>query len=238
MLLWISEIERCIGLNITKQGIQYANLDGTNIKNVTTGFRLMGGGTMQYRCENGKCEGVANPNDAEAIILTHDMLNIPSCLAIDASSNELYWGNNQRWVIQHSELDGSNIEDVLIKRFLNQQDKIKRSVDAESIDLDLIAGKLYFVDAFVQNIARVNLDGSNYKNLDISLADPKAIALDLHNQKIYWTHSVLGEINRANLDGTHVETILTGLDKLGDICLDVLSNKMYWVESSVKAREK
>ena len=235
---WIKDIaldlnnRKVYWIEYNKARIQYANLDGTKIKNVTTGFRLVGGGALNFNCNNGKCEGMAFPNGEAPIVLRHDQLNIPICIAIDTSSKRLYWGNNQRWVIQHSDLDGSNIEDIFIEWGAIQQERFRLSVDAESLEIDMKAGKVYFVDAFKENIVRVNLNGTNYENLNINLAAPKELALDLHNQKLYWTQGVLGEIRRANLDGSDVETILAGLDKLGDICLDASSHKMYWIETN------
>ena len=138
-------------------------------------------------------------------------LPTPYTIAIDTNSSKIYWGNWQGlWGITRSDLDGSNIEDILIIQQVNGIQR-RHIVDAEKIQFDVKNSKLYFVDSFNDNIARMNLDGSKYEELGISIPDPSGLVLDMRNRRMYWTHVLFGKIKRATLDGEDVITLLSDL---------------------------
>ena len=72
--------------------------------------------------------------------------------------------------IWRSELDGSNIEDLVIRPQVNRP---------RAIALDISGGKMYWVDESKNKIQRSELDGSNIEDLVGGLNTPASIALDM-----------------------------------------------------------
>jgi hypothetical protein len=82
------------------------------------------------------------------------------------------------------------------------------------IELDLLTGKIYWVDSGNNIFKRANLDGSSPETLFSFPSSGNSVldlALDLNHGKIYWTDSGLGSIRRSNYDGSNLEDVLTGL---------------------------
>ena len=224
--------------------IRRANLDGSNVEDIITGLK----GTIDIDLDlhNRKMYWIGNAysriyranldgSDVETIIDGEELIVdrnkhafSPMNITLDSLNGKIYWGNKTvRWGISRADYDGFNIEDIRIAPVDGGLFGI--TVDAENIQLDVKAGKIYFVDSFKKNIARVNFDGSKYENLGISIIDPYGLALDLENRSMYWTH-VSGRIRRASLNGENIETLLTELKGPSSIALDMDARKMYWVE--------
>ncbi len=227
--------------------IRRANLDGTNVENVITELdspfdialdltnRKIYWVTLRYkRIYRANLDG----SDIEIIINRDTMLEeqgkplpSPCSIAIDTIGNKIYWGNvSGPWRMSRADLDGGNIEDIRIPPVNGGIFDIR--VDAEDIKLDLKAGKIYFQDSFEDNIARVNMDGSNYEILRGGVIHHDRIALDLVNSNIYWTKMTRGEIRIASLEGKNVETLLADLNTPTEIVLDAHSQKIYWIEKN------
>ena len=137
-------------------------------------------------------------------------------------ASKLYWTDWGTDKIQRSDLDGSNVEDLVSSAGLNGPD---------GLSLDMAGSKMYWTDAGTAKIQRANLDGSGVENLITSgLGIPYGLALDVAGGKMYWTDRQTNKIQRANLNGSGVEDLLTlaGLAFPGEIALDVSGGKMYW----------
>ena len=134
----------------------------------------------------------------------------------------MFWVDYGTDKIQRANLDGSNIEDLVIQGLR----------DPHGIALDVEGGKMYWADSATHKIQRANLDGSNVEDLVTQgLRSPSGIALDVAGGKMYWTDSNTDKIQRANLDGSNVEDLVTqGLSGPYGIALDVASGKMYWTD--------
>ncbi len=216
--------------------IRRANLDGSNIEDILTGLELPKDITLDldnrkiywvnfrppkvYRAnlDGSNIEEIIDGGDQNE--LPRELLNFPYAIALDTEANKIYWGRDHiPWIIRRADINGANIEDVLVRPW----------VDAESLELDVKAGKMYWADSFNDNIGRANLDGSDYEELGNTPA-PLGLALDLRNRYVYWTDPFLGRIERSFLNGDNVETLLTELNIPTDIALDIRSRKMYWVE--------
>ena len=122
-------------------------------------------------------------------------------------------------IIQRSNLDGSEVETL-----------VAGLGDPEDITLDLVAGKMYWIEGRVSpewwgdpdgKILRADLDGSNSEVLITGLERPVEIALDVVEGKLYWTDKQGGSIHRAALDSGNVEEVVTGLVRPVGITLDV-----------------
>ena len=78
------------------------------------------------------------------------------------------------------------------------------------IDLDTVAGKLYWTDLLTGTIHRANLDGTSVETIvSVGLLDPSYIDVDVTLGKIFWTDFGTTWVQRANLDGSSVENIVT-----------------------------
>ena len=70
-------------------------------------------------------------------------------------------------------------------------------------------GRIYWTDGNRNNIRRMNLDGSNFKEIvPANVIDPTGIAVDGVGGKIYWQEFGSRFVRRANLDGSKVEDFL------------------------------
>lgn len=159
------------------------------------------------------------------------MLNISSilyCLAffsilIGQTPTKIYWTDNGTDKIQRSNLDGSNIEDLVTG--LSWPAGI-------AVDFQNSPNKIYWIDLSTPKIQRSNLDGSSVEDLvSDGLNSPYWIALDLQSNKMYWTDLGAGKIQRSNLDGTDVQELVTGLTTPQGIAINVSDGKMYWTDT-------
>jgi hypothetical protein len=129
----------------------------------------------------------------------------------------MYWIDAGNGTIQRANLDGSNIQNLLM------------GLDGPTdFALDVNAGKMYWAAGSIQ---RANLDGTNVQDIVTSpLPFPNTLALDLTAGKIYWFHG--DKIRRANFDGSGSEDVLTGFTTIiDDLALDPAGGKMYWIEN-------
>ncbi|MCY3738599.1 MAG: T9SS type A sorting domain-containing protein [Gemmatimonadaceae bacterium] len=139
------------------------------------------------------------------------------------AASKLYWSDWGTDKIQRSDLDGSNVEDVVSGAGLNGPD---------GLSLDLAGGRIYWADAGTNKIQRANLDGSGVEDLVTGLGIPYGLALDVSGGKMYWTNRQTNRIQRANLDGSGVEDLVTsGLTFPGALALDLAGRRMYWTNS-------
>ena len=136
-----------------------------------------------------------------------------------ASPGQIYWTGTGTDFIQRSELDGTNIQNLVTTGL----------VGPYRIDLDSAGGKMYWADRQADKIQRANLDGTVVEDLVTGLSEPEFISLDVAAGKMYWTDSVAVKIQRANLDGTAVEDIVTGIGNVYGMALDLSAGKVYWV---------
>ncbi|KAA3600047.1 MAG: DUF5050 domain-containing protein, partial [Calditrichaeota bacterium] len=160
--------------------------------------------------------------------LTTSLLSLSLGFALVSNSfaQKIYWADFGMSKIQRSDLDGSNVED-LISSGLN---------GPSGIALDLTNSKMYWADYNANKIQRADIDGSNVEDLvttGLNLAF--GLELDLTNSKIYWANSGNNKIQRANLDGSNVEDLIsTGSSLPHKIALDLTNSKIYWSGSNDK----
>lgn len=99
-----------------------------------------------------------------------------------------------------------------------------------SVDLDVAAGKLYWVSAWGY-IGRSDLDGSNPETLITGLSAPQDLELDVANGKMYFGDLGSSELKRANLDGTGIETLVVNVDA-ASVEIDPVALKVYWADQT------
>ncbi len=135
---------------------------------------------------------------------------------------KIYWTDFTADKIQRSDLDGSNVEDLVATGLVNPY----------GLALDKAGGKMYWTDYGTDKIQRANLNGSQVEDLvTTGLITPGGLALDIYGGKMYWTDLGTDKIQRANLDGSEVEDLITEiLVSPNGLALDVEYNAMYWTD--------
>ena len=135
-------------------------------------------------------------------------------------TEKIYWSDNGTDKIQRSNLDGSNVEDLIKRPILSAP---------VGIALDISGGKIYWIDESTDKIQRSDLDGGSIEDLiTTGLTAPSGIALDISGGKMYWVDRASGKIQRANLNGSNIEVLITGMQGIRGIALDISGGKMYW----------
>jgi hypothetical protein len=94
-------------------------------------------------------------------------------LAVDGPGGHLYWPQTNGSTIRRSNLDGTNIVDV-----------IPDSFSPEGVALDTAAGKLYWTEN--RSVFRANLDGSSPQELFVSQRSLDRIEADPVADKLYF----------------------------------------------------
>ena len=157
------------------------------------------------------------------LIATHFVLQqIGGQDGLDSGTSKIYWLDRSTHRIQRSNLNGSNVEDLVTTGLSAPRD----------LALDAAAGKMYWTDDGTDKIQRANLDGSQVQDLvTAGLVGPAGLALDVAAGRMYWTDSGTGKIQRANLDGSSVQDLVTGLSDPQGLALDVATGRMYWADS-------
>ncbi len=145
-----------------------------------------------------------------------------------AGTPKLYWTDRGDDVIRRSDIDGANVEDIIISGL----------GDPQSIDIDPDGGKIYWTDQTGNRIRRADLDGSNIQNIITSgINGPEGLMLDRTAQKIYWNEQPGATLRRANYDGSNIETLRTDLSGwVVQLSLDLVNNKVYWTENGNRIR--
>jgi low density lipoprotein receptor-related protein 5/6 len=136
------------------------------------------------------------------------------------ATDKLYWTDSGTQKIQRSDIDGTNIEDV-IDTGLSAPD---------GIAVDLAAGKVYWTDNTDGTINRANLNGTDPEIVVSGLITPVRIVLDVPNGKMYWTDVDNFRVQSANLDGTGVTDVLIGAGAPWGIDIDTTNQHLYFTE--------
>jgi hypothetical protein len=193
--------------------IQRANLDGTAVEDVISGLpgpsiiRVDHDGGKIYWSHGGSSSFITRANlNGTGVEVLHQLGGITG-FDLDLTNGRIYWtlapslaclrGQGK---IQRSNLDGTNIEDVVV------------GLDPVSqIRIDPIAGKMYWTSAFsncgMLHMFRANLDGSMVEAVIEGCCSALGLDIDHVGGKLYVTASEA--IKRANLDGSGLEDLIT-----------------------------
>jgi hypothetical protein len=91
-------------------------------------------------------------------------------IALDRIGRKIYWPDNASHKIQRANLDGSDVEDLVV---------ISTSDFFSNIDVDPVQRKMYWTDPGNGKVQRANLDGTEVEDLIVGLIFPSPLALDL-----------------------------------------------------------
>ena len=228
--------------------IQRANLDGTNLQDLATGFGRpvgialdMTGGKLYWTDRsNPDHKDPTSRNSIQRMNLDGTNIetlvtggpSVKEAIALDLLGGKMYWAVwsevNEENKIQRANLDGSNIEDLVTGLFVRNP---ATHTGPRGIALDLPAGKMYWTDCGGGKIQRANLNGTNIEDIITGLYCPTYIALDSNGGKLYWPDWDAGKIHRANLDGSNIEDLVIDLADPAGIAIDGLNGKIYWADA-------
>ncbi len=158
----------------------------------------------------------------------------PTGIAIDKNVGKIYWADKYNGKIQRSNLDGTNIEDLVNRGLFSPT----------GIALDLVNKNIYWTEfgnnsgsslLGVSSIKKSNLDGTNVQTIISNLVIPGSISLDIPNKKLYYTEQGLTGIYKANFDGTSIEKVILTRNPyiVEHIALDLENKKVYWSEGGI-----
>lgn len=140
-------------------------------------------------------------------------------VVVDIVNSKIIWTDYDDALIKRSNLDGSNIENL---------------VTGVSFPHGLIIdiGGSYIYWAGLGEIYRAGLDGSSPTPIITDFDGGGNLSFPLlHDGKIYWTNYGDGSIKRANTDGTGVETLVSsgGAVHVEGISYDAALDKLFYV---------
>ena len=226
--IYWTETDKSRVFNIIKR----ANLDGTNIETLLTGEEAVKEGIVldtiegkMYWVEWNESDHNGNKIQRANLDGTHveDLVTLPLYadvdhgglpgprdIALDLSQGKMYWTNCGEGKIQRSNLDGTNIEDLVTGLGCPYH-----------IDLNFSENKMYWTHWKSGKIQRADFNGTNLEDIVVGLGLPTGIALDMLNSKIYWADRRYDMIQRSNLDGTNIEDVVTGLEGPFGIALSI-----------------
>ncbi|MDX1567729.1 MAG: IPT/TIG domain-containing protein [Longimicrobiales bacterium] len=167
--------------------IQRANLDGSGLETVLSGFKTDDGDVVPV-------ENVVG-------------------MALDFENGTFYSSDRYMGIVFRAGLempegdtpDARSDVDII---FQGERDH-DRPID---IDIDPENEKIYWTDRGSDAVRRADLDGSDLEvlvdNSKVEMRDAIGMSLDLAAGKMYWSDMTTGVIHRANMDGSKIETVV------------------------------
>ena len=194
--------------------IQRADLDGSNVETVLSGFTGSGLRGIDVDSAGGKIYWTdfaaqkiqrANLDGSGVQDLVTGSLSGVRGLTLDLAAGKMYWADMAENTLRRANLDGSNIETLWTG---------DPAADPVAIALDTNAGKMYWSDSGNDKILRANLDGTNVETLiDMRSLYPDALvgslAIDVAAGRMYFSDVINKAMFRANLDGSGMVAIVS-----------------------------
>jgi len=167
--------------------IQRANLDGTGLETVLSGF----------------------VDDDGEVVPVENVVG----MALDFENGTFYSSDRYMGIVFRAGLempegdtpDARTDVDII---FQGERDH-DRPID---VDIDPEQEKIYWTDRGSDAVRRANLDGSDMEvlvdNSKVEMRDAIGMSLDLAARKMYWSDMTTGIIHRASFDGSKIETVV------------------------------
>ena len=156
----------------------------------------------------------ADGSGHQSLVNTSAMLYI----TLDRTASQMYWADTN--TLRRANYDGSGQQDILVT-----------TGQAEGLQVDHAADRMYWSERITDRIQRANLDGSNQVTLIPNVREPRGLRIDPINHYIYWVEFQSEKLRRANLDGSGVTDIITsGMTRPFDLALDIVHQTLYWAQ--------
>ena len=173
-------------------------------------------------------------------------LEYPTSLALDPTSEKIYWADPAGGKIQRADLDGSNVEDIVT---FNPLGGTAFGRDRVSLALDLDNGKVYWTNIRLGSgravIRRANLDGSSPEDFISQHFPSDQVLFGMDSNGLYGNLAVFdgtvysradASVVALNVNGGPLRTLIRipyiGDDNnnRGDIA--VSNGKIYWADNT------
>jgi hypothetical protein len=226
------------GFPSSSRKIERANLDGTQIETVLTGFdgegvtaldidhvqeRIYWTDRQQFSVASLLSVGFDGTGVTELVV--DNDFGSAGGVSLDLQHERVYFSFTGTQEIYSANLDGSDLQ------------TLATGINAYALAVDPVREKLYWTETFSGSpqhyvrIMRSDLDGSSVEEVYKEFSNSFGIfglAIDLVHEKLYWSDfgtlndgDFDGRIMRASLGGTGVETVVTGLH--GPWAIDLVS---------------
>ena len=154
--------------------------------------------------------------------LVNSGLGFPWRIVVDSKSGKMYWTNVDKNLVQRSDLDGSNVENLAVVSY------------PQGISIDTLKKKIYVAESGTPMIIKMNYNGSGIDTLLIGsgIADPDDIKLDISRKRMYWIDTALKNIWTAGIDGSDPQIMkFEGVVDPQAIDIDPINHLIYIADS-------
>ena len=160
-------------------------------------------------------------------------------LELDLVAGKMYWTEDVFSASRTDRIVRANLDGTGVEYILPQVGPLGLG-EPRALELDPVAGKMYWIDRHSNKIQRANLDGTQVEDVLPLSGRPSDLELnpDITKMgKMYWTDSTSSTrtIRWANLNGTGVEDLLS-VQQAGGWPTDLElhpNNLLYWTASKV-----
>jgi DNA-binding beta-propeller fold protein YncE len=147
-------------------------------------------------------------------------------LALDTSTNWLYWSEDTTSRIRRMRLDGTQVQTMLTP-----------DIDVPvGLAIDAAAQQLYWADAGTNSVHRVDLNGENHVELMTGTTGLNGLLLLVpphqESELLYLSDTTHDRLRRMNKDGTGAADLISGLADPRGVALDADAGKLYWIDAA------
>jgi hypothetical protein len=253
-----ARVPRLFVLDLSGRRVFSLNPDGSDSKTLVTGGRLPDGVVVDPEAghiywtnmgipskNDGSIERVDLHGGNRTTIIAEGATFTPKQLHLDKNNRKLYWSDREGMRVMRSNLDGSQIETIVIAG-QGDEDRRNQMNWCVGVTVDPEKGHVYWTQKGGDNaeqgrIFRTNIEmpkgqnAANRKDITVvfeGLPEPIDLELDLENRVLYWTDR--GDpprgntVNRTPIDGKpEQEIVLNHLMEGIGIALDVPGDRMF-----------
>ena len=199
-------------------GLKSSDLDGSNVETITgisaQYIKVDNNNKKIYYFKNDTNKGIYKADldgtNPELVVLDDNI----GGFELDFVNGKVYWAEFNTNKLRRSNLDGTNIEDV-----------VTSIINPVSVALDVNNNKIYWTEYNGGKVRRANIDGTSKEDLVTGLGQPVEVELDLANNKMYFTDR--SKVWASNLDGSSLVELSSGTGPQG-LAFDNIANKVYF----------
>lgn len=102
-----------------------------------------------------------------------------------------------------------------------------------SIEVDPVAGFVFWVDKGIPGVQRANLDGTSPQTLVTLTSSPGGITVDPVTHTVYWSEQLAGTVSTIPYTGGVPNLLMSGLVEPAGLDLEVTTGRLYIVKKGL-----